>query len=641
MTSRQLLIKEIFRSPEFGVEDRLVFEPGVNVIVGVPNTGKTKWLRMLDYLFGNDGRPEEIFGEDLANKYESVGMEIIVAEEAWTIQRQWKEVGSRTKIKLNGEVMDINQASYSLMEKLGIPLVHYPQGNPHGSRTWPELGWRTLLRHIYRRQALWSDLADSQPDSEQHACIMQFLGIAEYLFSKEFSDLVSKEKKIMELQSEREQFILMLQEVSREVIDEKELGVALTPDSIDQVIRRIKGQVTILQERRNAILSSLLRPPSDADEASSSVHPGDVIEQLGERLSRFQLDREQTLNTLRKSEERMNEIEQYRKLITDEYSRMRRAMDAGSVLAALKITNCPACDREVTRPIVEGPSCYLCNRSFNGLVAQSLLPEQRLKFELEQLEGELKEADQLSAVLLKDIEGLKRDLEHATEQISQIQRTLVPFRSAIASVMPPEVAVLDIEMGSLHERLKQIERIKGTLGRREKIAGQISKIQETVAALRREVADQAMNIDFEQASTTLEDGMNTYLNSIEVIKAQSWTQEQINVRLREKAFRFAVGKSDWKAKLGGTLTLYFLLSYHYALMTLTGYDKYHYPGLVILDFPAELEDATSVKDKENFVLEPFVELASRPGMESIQVIAAGSAFEDLKGANRIELTRIW
>jgi len=185
----------------------------------------------------------------------------------------------------------------------------------------------------------------------------------------------------------------------------------------------------------------------------------------------------------------------------------------------------------------------------------------------------------------------------------------------------------------------QVERIKGTLSRREKIATQISKIQETVAALSREVADQAMNIDFEHASGTLQDGMNTYLNSIEAIKPQSWTQEAVNVRMRERAFRFAIGRSDWKAKLGGTLTLYFLLSYHYSLMTLTAHPEYHYPVLVILDFPAELEDATSVKDKENFVLEPFVHLVSRPGMESLQLIAAGSAFEDLIGAHRIELTR--
>ena len=31
------------------------------------------------------------------------------------------------------------------------------------------------------------------------------------------------------------------------------------------------------------------------------------------------------------------------------------------------------------------------------------------------------------------------------------------------------------------------------------------------------------------------------------------------------------------------------------------------PGFVALDFQAELEDGSSVADKENFVLEPFIE----------------------------------
>src|SRR5258708_32600905 len=108
-------------------------------------------------------------------------MDLRLMAEDWVIERKWKEAGSRTKINVNGEMMDIKQASDLLMERLNIPLVHYPQGSLYGRRAWPELGWRSLLRHVYRRQALWTDLADSQPDSEQHACLMQFFGIAEYL----------------------------------------------------------------------------------------------------------------------------------------------------------------------------------------------------------------------------------------------------------------------------------------------------------------------------------------------------------------------------------------------------------------------------------------------------------------------------
>ena len=50
-------------------------------------------------------------------------------------------------------------------------------------------------------------------------------------------------------------------------------------------------------------------------------------------------------------------------------------------------------------------------------------------------------------------------------------------------------------------------------------------------------------------------------------------------------------------------------------MNLTDKEGCHFPGLTILDFPAKLEDGTQIKDKENFVVVPFVELLAREGME--------------------------
>src|SRR5713226_4946487 len=49
-----------------------------------------------------------------------------------------------------------------------------------------------------------------------------------------------------------------------------------------------------------------------------------------------------------------------------------------------------------------------------------------------------------------------------------------------------------------------------------------------LVALRLEVADQAERIDFEYVGEALQDGMNTYLNAIEKIKPQSWSQDQVN-----------------------------------------------------------------------------------------------------------------
>jgi hypothetical protein len=253
----------------------------------------------------------------------------------------------------------------------------------------------------------------------------------------------------------------------------------------------------------------------------------------------------------------------------------------------------------------------------------------------------LKETDELLGALEREVRQLTVGRTRVGEEIARIQGILRPVRAAAASVLPPEISVLDVETGRLEERLQQLQRIKSSLNRRETLGQQIAQIQQEVAGLEAEVGAKNSNINFYEAGTALQDGMNTYLNRIKEVNPRSWTQEGVRVTVGERDFRITVGNSSWKSKLGGTLTLYFLMSYHYSLMNLTNTQGCHYPGLTVLDFPAKLEDGTQVKDKENFVVEPFVDLLKLPDMAPMQFIASGSSFENLGDAHRIELTRIW
>jgi hypothetical protein len=88
------------------------------------------------------------------------------------------------------------------------------------------------------------------------------------------------------------------------------------------------------------------------------------------------------------------------------------------------------------------------------------------------------------------------------------------------------------------------------------------------------------------------------------------------------------------------MVLYFLLAYHYALMSLNGGGTTHYPGLGILDFPPTFH-GIDVTSEETFLLRPFVELLARDDFKDAQLIAAGSLFDGLEGANRITLRRVW
>ena len=161
-----------------GETESLEFETGVNLLIGRSNTGKTKWLETFDYLLGDESDfPLEEIEEGAPGKYISAAAHLQIGDEkSLHIERRWRERGAKTKIFVDGNGMNSKEFQQMLLQRLGIPLLNYPKGNPMSGQTWPELSFRQLLRHIYRQQLKWGDLAEKQPISDQHACILQFLG---------------------------------------------------------------------------------------------------------------------------------------------------------------------------------------------------------------------------------------------------------------------------------------------------------------------------------------------------------------------------------------------------------------------------------------------------------------------------------
>lgn len=260
--------------------------------------------------------------------------------------------------------------------------------------------------------------------------------------------------------------------------------------------------------------------------------------------------------------------------------------------------------------------------------------------EINQTRAVLQEATEMVSMLERDRYRLDKESEQVRSRIVQIRSMLSPVRTAAAAVLPPQIGLLDMSMGQKQEQIAQIDRIGRSLAYRDVLNDEIHNIQQEATALEQEVTAQSSSLEFGRASDALQDGMVTYLNAIKAAVPSSWTQKDPQVRLDERRARFTVGDRKWDTQLGGTLTIYFLLAYHYALMGLVRLDHCHFPGFLVLDFPAEL-DGTSIRDTENFAIEPFVTLLSQGAYRGCQVIASGVAFENLKGANRIEFTKVW
>jgi energy-coupling factor transporter ATP-binding protein EcfA2 len=637
MATKTLMIKQLSRFPKTGDFDELNFKPGVNVLVGKPNTGKTQWLRMLNFLMGDrDSNANNAFKEILVNKYDSIRGVFIIDGKEIILERRWKEPGSKGKVFVNGESINAEDFSAYLMPLLDIPLVHFPQGNPLSPRAWPELSWGSLLRHIYRKQTSWGELVNKQPRIDQHACILLFLGIAEHLFSPAYEQLSEKQKEIYKHQVRKEEFTRTLDEISRELLNNDGLGVTVTTHSIALASQRLDSEVEVLLSQRDGILALL------KDNTLQGMDSIDIseFEHLSETWAQRQADRKEISLQLEAAQVRLRDLEEYKGKIQDEFLRLERSVNAGEVFRDLRVTHCPVCEQSVKTKTEALDKCYLCMQQIKIDPSESIASEQRLDFEIEQLRAEIQEAQELIEVVMQEIKSLHSYQRSTAEEVTYIQSQMTIVQAAATAIMPPEISRIDMDLGRVQERQRQIGRIENALKLKEELSEKIYEIEKDVNRLEVDVAKLTQSISYEEAASHFSEQINTYLNAIKHRNPNSWTQGKVGLKLKDKSFKFTVGQSDL-SDLGATMTLYFLPAYNYALLSLSNIERYCYPGLSILDFPATFGDGTPRRTTENFILQPFIDLVKQPRMNNTQVIAVGSAFEGLSDVHRINLTHVW
>lgn len=627
MTTAFLSIMSLNRRLATGVPERLLFEDGVNLLVGSPNTGKTKWLETLDYLLADPGADpfEDDDDEGLATKYDAASAQIRIGEETFWISRRWKEPGGKGKIYLDHEPMLAKEFQHWLFEKLGIPLLHFPKGNPMSGQTWPELSFRSLLRHIYRRQGFWTDLADRQPEAEQLACILQFAGLAEHIFSSDYGTLVGYKLQVEGLKFRRENYALTLNELARELLADGDIQVDVSTVTIAAAKQRLEEQRESLLAERNMLLSETADAVLTSDQRSR-------VAELGVQRAETSVLIETVNRRRNEVRDRFGELQRYHADLAEEIERMNRAVDAGAILSDLRITHCPACDQMVKAPAAHNADCFLCHQHLPAEPIIDGMGAARLRFESDRLVGELAEADELLVMISRETEKLDTNAAAAEKQLVEIDRELAPARSAIAALADDRIGAIDTSRGQLDERERQLVRVSEALDVGLELTSEIARLEKLIEPLETSIAASVRAIDFDAAAAHLEDGMNAYLEALNQLQPHTWRHNPVRVELSGRTFRILVGRRLWSKALGGTDSLYFLMAYHYGLLTLSTVEGAHYPGLVVIDVPGDFL-GEKIGDKENFIVQPFITLLAQEAYAGAQLIITGASFEGLTGAH--------
>ncbi|WP_046246703.1 ATP-binding protein [Hymenobacter terrenus] len=636
--SQTLFIRQISRFDTEGNEETLEFEEGVNIIVGPTNSGKTVWMAMIDYVLGDDSTADKAFfgkqdahGINLSKIYSEIRAIIEIGDTEYVLERRWKEQGVSSKTLVDGKPMDTKEFSQFVLEKLKIPISRFVQGNPYSENSILDISFRMMLRHIYRQERFWGDLADRQFPLEQYAVLTKFLGLADKIFAIDNEKLLEKKRELFKLEIEKEQYETTLDKIVRGFnYDGGENLVYATTNLTKDKIKALQSRSEALLQQRNDIISGaaagVLQSENDDISQYQEVKLSQARAVTFTELDKLQLDREQHTQRIRKYESILASS-------SAELERLIRVQTTGGLFADLKVTHCPACDQPVHDTYEHPDDCFLCHQH---LPVEPLTKENdRLNFEINQVQTEQKELVEILAKMQKGKLELDVKFYSLSNELGRIDRDLAPIRQKLAGLVDARLSVIDQERGRLLEQIENYRRIEKSLETKAELTARITMLQNQVGDLEKDVA-RVGSPNFEKASDDLVEGMMDYINAIVKDRPARWNhQGRINLLINEKGFEFYIGPTKWSSP-GGTTKLYFLFAYHYGLLNLTGKNGYHYPGLLIMDFQAGLTDGELLKRTENYIVQPFIDLCGASPIR-LQVIIAGQSFEDLKDCNFIRL----
>lgn len=395
-------------------------------------------------------------------------------------------------------------------------------------------------------------------------------------------------------------------------------------------MQRLRGEAEQLRQRREAVLARVIAGlPSD--------QPQLVDTALAERRVELSVRRERDRAEIEKVVGRLQELRSYNESVIAELGRLRRAEVAGDLLGALKVTQCPVCDRKVTP--AKGSNCYLCQHPVSGPgEGEHAGAKRRIAFEVEQLEGEEAELKELLGRLEREQTAITGRVRGLDEELAEVETRLMPVRTAFVGLIPPEVSAADTQIGQTEEKAAQLLRLRQVVLQRDELSSDIDRLRAKVESLKGDVDAEAARVPFEQLSDAISDGINEYLNLLNQGVKIRWSHGNVRLDLSETSFKIRVGEKWWTS-VGNTSFSIMLLGYHFALLKLSGQDGYNYPGFALIDFPVTFADGMTIADKENYLIEPFVTLfRNRP---TFQLVVCGRSFENLQGVHRIALTTVW
>jgi hypothetical protein len=571
------------------------------LIVGPPNSSKTTILRMIDFCLGVEDSAASHLGPNVANAYLGIELEMSLGAEGHSVRRSFdRSFGPVTRLQVDDSTQSVDDFRDWIMEALGWPLLQIPRGRVAQSATERvPLSFRTLLRHIYRREDSWYEFASREEEFHRRAVLAFYLGLAESRYSGEGFALGEKRRDAQQA------------EADFRAID------ALA----DRTVRRVTEELGLDSVGSSQLLAAQAQVQSDRSEAETARQ--EILEAMRANegfSSATAAEHEAVQGELQALSDAVNGLAQtadgYRRAVESakaEQDRLQRAEAAVGLFTGLPVTQCPVCAQAPPITPASGAAigeCYLCRQAVGPDTRR-----QRIKLEIAVLEREAAELGEVIARTDAELAALRSQVEELLLRRRSLEVRMDEERRDFVSPFLSEVEVLNRTIGGLDQRSAALTGLEDLLAQRASAAARLD-----VALRAVDEAEEAWNrrsVDRRTANRRCQlftDRMNDFLG------ARQFRWDFPRVWIDSDDLSFHIGASDWDTAIGGESRVLFFLAYHYALLylpnDLTG--EAYPPGLAILDNPLQ----QGVRDSDVAIaLDLLIDAARTNGGQTVMTAA--------------------
>ncbi|MFD2414846.1 hypothetical protein [Amycolatopsis pigmentata] len=541
------------------------------ILTGPRNSSKTTTLKVIDFCLGGGGSVARKLGTAIDEKYVLLSVDIAINGQLHRMTRDF-EFGRRDRVLIDDSIdRTTNEMSEWLLRELGWPQLLIPKGVNAGTASQQTpLTFRSVLRHIYRREDSWIEFAKKEEEFLRRAVISLMLGLAPSRYETAEYALGQAQRKLASAEAVYRDVLTSTEEAVRALVTRLGLPPVAGEDSLGNVRAELERHLSMTRAEKEA----LTQAAEDSTRAAPGLDPT-VPQQLEDAATAAAVAAEQ-VSALRQV---IDEHQRSQLQVQADIERLDRLIDAVDLFDDIPVRVCPACEQSIEPHNSQvGGTCYLCTQpvSGDGRKRRAGREQRALTAEMDDLADAIGRAQ-------ANLDEVKQVETRASAERTQLAARLHDER--VTHLAPFMAALEDIstEIGKAEQQLAALPALEAILARRADAKNGVDEANVEVERLTKlaEADAQLANRAAEHCGA-LADRMNEFLS---FFGGRGWIDELVTISSDE--LTFYVGTRPWNQKLGAEAAVLFFLAYSYALLHIDvdlG-TRACPPGVLLLDNP--------------------------------------------------------